>query len=389
MTKEKRNIDKLFRMGFEDHAITPSESLLKKIRFKLWLTDFLSFNFKVFNFIYALTLISGLSFSARFIVSQHKESLTEENLHSLTAEPDIIDTSTVNSEMIEPDLEINAENTISTENLLPALSFIPSVTQGCTPLTVVFKNTSKNADDFFWNFGNGKTSSEKNPKIQFSEAGQYTVTLTATNSKGLQNTLKQTIIAYSNPTAIAEIDISESDIKTKKVAFINKSENAGTFFWNFGDNTTSTKVNAEHIYKRNGKFKVTLIAYSQYGCTDTTFIENSFIEKNYEMSFPPKFRPGTYNSQNSGFYENAAEQNFIFFPLNNGAHNYELRIFAPNGIEVFKTTNVKQGWNGFIKGRVAPPGRYTFTAKGVYPNGKRFEIKSSVDVIVDEVNGYY
>jgi PKD repeat protein len=269
------------------------------------------------------------------------------------------------------------------------VSFVPSITQGCIPLKVNFKNTSLNAEKYLWNFGNGETSDKKNPTAIFTKPGQYTISLLATNAAGATNKLKQTIIAYSLPNASAEINIDESDLKTKKVVFENKSTNADAYYWNFGDNTASNKLTGNHSYSNFGKYHVVLIAYSQYGCSDTAVITNNFIEKNYELSFPPKFRPGTFNSQNSGFYENAADQNFIFYPLNNGAQNYELKIFAPNGLEVFKTNNVKQGWNGFIKGRVAPPGHYTFTAKGVYPNGKKFEIKNSVDVMVDEVNGYY
>ncbi len=60
------------------------------------------------------------------------------------------------------------------------------------PCTVNFTNTSRNATSFRWDFGNGITSTEQNPSIQFSTAGNYTVQLTASGSNGT-NTTTQTV----------------------------------------------------------------------------------------------------------------------------------------------------------------------------------------------------
>lgn len=387
MEMNKTNMEEFFRKGFDNFAVKPSEMLLKRLRFRLWVKDFLSFNFKVFNIGYVLVAVTGITLPVLLISNSKPENASEVQKGLMAEKPVVAEENGFDTITIEEN-DI-ADLSVIEENNIPSISFEPSVTQGCLPLIVEFKNNTRNAEKYYWDFGNGETSVKKNPKVRFAKEGQYTITLKATSASGIRNTLKQTVIVYPKPVAVAEIDIENSDMKTRRVSFLNKSKAASSYLWSFGDNITSANSDAVHVYRNNGKYKVTLIAFSAYGCSDTTVIENSFIEKNYDMSFPPKFRPGTYNSQNSGFYENAAEQNFIFFPLNNGAKSYELKIFAPNGIEVFKTTNVKQGWNGFIKGRVAPPGRYSFVAKGIYPNGKKFEIKSHVDVIVDEVNGYY
>lgn len=51
-------------------------------------------------------------------------------------------------------------------------------------LTVEFTNLSKNADTYTWEFGDGQTSTEANPKHVYAENGAYTVTLTAINKDG-------------------------------------------------------------------------------------------------------------------------------------------------------------------------------------------------------------
>lgn len=47
-------------------------------------------------------------------------------------------------------------------------------------LEVTFTNTSTNADSYSWDFGDGSNSTEENPVHTFSEAGTYSVALTAT-----------------------------------------------------------------------------------------------------------------------------------------------------------------------------------------------------------------
>lgn len=49
------------------------------------------------------------------------------------------------------------------------------------PCEVTFTNKSLNAQGYQWNFGNGQTSTEENPVVQYSTPGLYTVTLSCTS----------------------------------------------------------------------------------------------------------------------------------------------------------------------------------------------------------------
>lgn len=55
------------------------------------------------------------------------------------------------------------------------------------PLTVVLNNKSENATTYKWSFGDGQTSTEKNPKHRYKTKGVYEITLTASNSKEQQS----------------------------------------------------------------------------------------------------------------------------------------------------------------------------------------------------------
>lgn len=52
----------------------------------------------------------------------------------------------------------------------------------CLPDPIVFQNNSANGNDFFWNFGDGATSTLVNPTHVYSGPGQYTVTLVVTDT---------------------------------------------------------------------------------------------------------------------------------------------------------------------------------------------------------------
>ncbi len=65
----------------------------------------------------------------------------------------------------------------------PAFSAAPD--SACSPLTVVFDNQSEGAPtQWHWDFGDGMTSSTKNPTHEYQNSGAYVVSLTATSSCG-------------------------------------------------------------------------------------------------------------------------------------------------------------------------------------------------------------
>src|SRR6478735_994448 len=58
-------------------------------------------------------------------------------------------------------------------------------TQGCSPLTVQFQdNSAGSPSEWFWDFGNGLTSTSQNPSVTYTDNGNYTVRLIVRNSLG-------------------------------------------------------------------------------------------------------------------------------------------------------------------------------------------------------------
>lgn len=83
-----------------------------------------------------------------------------------------------------------------------SVDFSLSPEQGITPLTVQFLNNSFNCVTYFWDFGNGNTSSSVNPFDEiYTQEGEYIVTLIGCNSSGLErccDTITKTVIVEDN-----------------------------------------------------------------------------------------------------------------------------------------------------------------------------------------------
>jgi PKD repeat protein len=69
------------------------------------------------------------------------------------------------------------------------------VTAGSLPSTVNFTDSSKNANSYKWDFGDGATSIIQNSQHAYKSGGTYKVTLTATNAAGSNSIVKTLNIA--------------------------------------------------------------------------------------------------------------------------------------------------------------------------------------------------
>ena len=85
----------------------------------------------------------------------------------------------------------------------PVANFSANVTTGDIPLTVVFTDQSTNTPtSWLWTFGDGGTSTSKNPTYVYIAAGTYTVTLKATNADGSDTFTRTGYITVTDPTDV-------------------------------------------------------------------------------------------------------------------------------------------------------------------------------------------
>ena len=160
----------------------------------------------------------------------------------------------------------------------PIASFNSDKTKIMVDDTVQFFDRSVNSPtSWSWNFGDGSTSTDQNPSHIYTEAGDFTVTLTAVNQYGEDtDTIIDHITVEAPGTApIATFSVNTTSIDPRGVViFTDASENKPeSWSWDFGDGTTSTNPSPVHIYMEAGTYTVTLTVTNSHG-SDTEVKED-------------------------------------------------------------------------------------------------------------------
>ncbi|WP_336515869.1 PKD domain-containing protein [Pollutibacter soli] len=152
--------------------------------------------------------------------------------------------------------------------------FSADVTRQCAPASVNFTPAEENSNNtYFWDLGNGVTSTRMKPFATYINAGQYTVKLVVTAPGGQKDSVIKTNYITVLPQPVAAFDASDSvGCYPKKIKFTNNSTSDGeisSYFWDFGDGFNSNEKEPSHVYKFNGEFTVTLTVTTKDGCTNT------------------------------------------------------------------------------------------------------------------------
>ncbi|MCX6692990.1 MAG: PKD domain-containing protein, partial [Methanomicrobiales archaeon] len=155
---------------------------------------------------------------------------------------------------------------ITTDDL-PIADFNANVTAGKVPLSVQFTDTSQNnPTGWSWEFGDGGTSTAKDPIYTYTNKGAFTVKLTATNSAGSNSTIKYQYITTDIP-PVADFNTNVTAGKVPlSVQFTDMSLNNPTgWSWEFGDGGTSIAEDPVYTYTNKGTFTVKLTVTNSAG----------------------------------------------------------------------------------------------------------------------------
>ena len=155
----------------------------------------------------------------------------------------------------------------------PVGGFKAVPTNGITPLNVAFTNTtSGSATTWAWDFGDGQTSTIKNPGHSYSAPGTYTVKLTATGPGGSSIKIA-TIKADPLPAPVANFTVRPSSgVAPLVVKFANTTAGrVDSWEWDFGDGARSSDVKSPvHTYAQPGSYTVKLTATNSGGTSIKT-----------------------------------------------------------------------------------------------------------------------
>lgn len=145
------------------------------------------------------------------------------------------------------------------------------------PNKIYFMNSSLNASattQFIWKFGDGSTSTERNPVKIYQQAGLYQVCLVAESPGCRRDTCMMVQVAAPTPNACPNRSgFTYAAYPNNQLEYKFTPDSIRTswqYFWNFGDGTSSYSVSPGHRFAQSGNYRVCLTVKTDNNCQTTT-----------------------------------------------------------------------------------------------------------------------
>ena len=319
----------------------------------------------------------------------------------------------------------------------PEINF--EFSNNCGINEVSFANKSLNFENslntYYWDFGDGTSSTLENPKHQYSNLGNFNVSFSFSNSLGCKYSMTQTISINTVPEpnlvgGIICLD-SSGNVANGFVLDSGLPKDGYSFQWFLNGKLIAGA--SENIFSatQKGNYSVT-VTDTQTSCSNQAFakvedvqmptdvvtkISDAFAENNFVNidvvggTGPFQFRLDENQFQESNFFSNLSfgEHNItvkdksnctfitkpisilgypkFFTPNNDGFNDYwnipnytnfnqaKIKIFDRYGKFVKEITPLELGWDGYHNGNLLPADDYWFTLN-YQENDSNGEIKS-------------
>ena len=182
----------------------------------------------------------------------------------------------------------------------PKAEFTAPKRNGCTPAIIQFNDQSTTPPGtkivgWKWDFGDGNTSSEQNPRHIYRTPGSFTVTLAITNDAGCTRLITKPNYIDIIQGVVPSFSIDDPGVCSAPslIKFNNTSTGPGTlsYQWDLGNGVRTTAFSPSTTYNTNGKYRVSLILASSQGCTDSSVTEITVGKANTDFIIPDKICP--------------------------------------------------------------------------------------------------
>jgi len=322
----------------------------------------------------------------------------------------------------------------------------------CSTFTVNFVNCSSGGTTYHWDFGvpgtNSDTSDVSSPTYTYNDTGTYTVKLIVNPNTTCEDSISRFVKIY--PYFKANYADTGTYCPGMPISFLDQSSATikpiTSWYWDFGDGSTSTLQNAQHSYSYGGVYNVMLVSENVKDCIDTALhqvvIENftpfaghdTIIVKGESIQFNATggvqytWTPSTNLNATDiydpvGFYPDTGSFTYYvhvvssfgcqgedtvkvlvvnqaqffmptaFSPNGDGTNDYfrpvavgykslkYFRIYDRWGEEVFLSKDLETGWDGTYHGKAMEIGTYYWQISFVDRFGKEAYLKGDVTLV--------
>jgi len=250
---------------------------------------------------------------------------------------------------------LSSDNVQVTVNALPQPSFTTSTTNGCSPLSVTFTNTSTPlGSSCVWYVngapaGNGNTLSEI-----FTGSSCEDIGIMITDAAGCSQSMTMTDVVCVNPNPSASFAWSPIEpMLGGTVSFENTSIGGTTYTWDInGQGASGESVSYNVPSLESGEFQACLEVVGPGGCMDAQCYTVVLSAESY-IFVPNSFTP------------DADGTNDVFAPIIAGLtsdYRYTFRVYNRWGDVIFETNDPNDVWTGDVHGGnyYAQPDAYVY-----------------------------
>ncbi len=179
-------------------------------------------------------------------------------------------------------VDANGNNTLASTGTVivktppPDITVTPSATSGTCPLTVSFvtTNTGGPVVSWSWNFGDGTFGTNQSPSHNYTGAGSYFATVTATGPGGSVSSAPVEIITTAVPPA-PTISVNATTGTAPLTVQFTSTNTGGAitkYEWYFADKGSSNNQNPSHTFTTGGTFTAYLEAIGPGGFTKSNSV---------------------------------------------------------------------------------------------------------------------
>lgn len=237
----------------------------------------------------------------------------------------------------------------------PVAAFTQSVSCPSNSYLVNFTDQSTATDgiaSWSYDFGGQGSAAVQNPSQIFGAGAAYSITQIVTSTNGCKDTIVQTLNIPNLPEAGFYYNSSNGMNVGAIFNFIDTSLYASSFNWNFGDGSSSTIENPSNTYFANGIYPVTLYAYNNLGCYDST---TTYITINTVTTEISTLIPNTITPNNDGKNDIwKLEFINILFP------DATVEVYNQWGQQLFYSIGYDEPWDATYNDELVPDGNYFY-----------------------------
>ena len=223
-----------------------------------------------------------------------------------------------------------------------------------------------------WSGPKNFKSNLQNPLITNSAdstySGKYYVSVTDTVNKCTSVNSDTVTVEINSLNASFNANVTNG-FTPLTVSFTNTSTNATSYSWNFLDGEISTETDPTHIFKKEGNYKIYLIA-NNGTCADTAYDGEIDVKTSSFIEIPDIFTP------------NNDDKNDVFNVKAAGLNSLECKIFNRWGMLIYEWDQLNGGWNGLtMSGAEVPDGIYFYIIKATGNDAVPYKFNGYVNLV--------